>query len=97
MIHQIALDPGHDQPGQGINLCIGQSPTARDVMPALDASAAAGGRGMLGREDRMPAVGGLLAVLQRVGRPHTLGQHLMGVAVDGIPALGTGVGAILGR
>ena len=97
MIDQVALDPGHDQPGQGINLGISQSPAARDVVPALDAPTAAGGRGMLGREDRMPAVGGLLAVLQRAGRPHTLGQHLMGVAVDGIPALGAGVGAILGR
>lgn len=97
MIDQIPLDPGHDQTGQGINLCIGQSPAARNAMPALDAPAAAGGRGMLGREDRMPAVRGLLAVLQRVGRPHALGQHLMGVAVDGIPALGAGVSAIPGR
>ena len=97
MIHQIALDPGHDQLGQSIHLGIGQSPAARDAVPALDAPPAAGGRGMLSSEDRMPAVGGLLAVLQRVGRPHTLGQHLVGVAVDGIPALGAGVGAVLGR
>ena len=61
MIHQIALDPGHDQLGQGIYLGIGQSPAARDAVPALDAPTAAGGRGMLGREDRMSAVGGLLA------------------------------------
>ena len=52
---------------------------------------------MLGREDRMPTVGGLFAILERMSRPHTLGQHLMGMAVDGIPALGASIGAILGR
>ena len=97
VIHQIPLDPGHDQPGQGVNLCIGQSPASRNMMPAFDAPPAAGGCGVLGRKDRMPTIGGLFTVLERMSRPHTLGQHLMSVAVDGFLALGAGVGAILGR
>src|SRR4029079_12756512 len=52
----------------------------RDAMPRLQAAAAAGRGGVLGHEDRVVAVGGLPAVVARLGRRQPLRDALRGVS-----------------
>jgi len=52
----------------------------RDAMPRLQAAAAAGRGGVLGHEDRVVAVGGLPAVVARLGRRQALRDDLRGVS-----------------
>jgi len=52
----------------------------RDAMPRLQAATAAGRGGVLGHEDRVVAVGGLPAVVARLGRRQALRDDLRGVS-----------------
>ena len=64
---EIAFDPDHDQVGKPPDLFIRQFSATWDMVPFLNASPAACGGGMLGREHRMPTPGRLFAVLHGIG------------------------------
>jgi hypothetical protein len=66
-----------------------------DTMPFRKASAAAGGGGVLGDEDRVIAHRGLLPVIGNLGGGEPLGDEIGGVRHDGGEPLGLEVGELL--
>ena len=58
-----AAQPGHDDADNIIDLVIGQLDAGGNVVPFLQAFAAAGGSGMLSNKDGVVSHGGLLAVV----------------------------------
>lgn len=97
MVYQIALNPGHDQGGQPVDLHVGQWAALGDMVPALDATAAAGAGGVLGGKDGMTPIRRLFAILEGLGRTDPFGQHLVCMTIDGSLPLGPGIGTVLGR
>lgn len=95
MPHEIPLDPRHHQRRKPIDLLIAQLPALGNMMPFLNASPAAGGGGMLGREHWVAPPRRLPAVIARLRIPHAGAQHVVGMTADHRLALGSGVGAVL--
>jgi len=81
-VRHLALDPTGDHVHDVGALAGGQFAALGDLVPAQQAGAAAGGGGVLGDEDRMATVGGLPAVLVRLGGSKALGNQLAGVPAD---------------
>src|SRR5687768_6145609 len=65
---QLAVDPAPDHLDHVGPLVAVEPVTLRDAVPRLHAAAAAGGGGVLGHVDRVVAVGGLPALVARLGR-----------------------------
>lgn len=79
---KIAINPGHDQSCQSIDLLSTQFSAPRNMVPFLDASAAAACGGVLGGEHRMTTPRRLSPVFRRLGRANPLGEHLMRMPVN---------------
>ena len=79
---KIAVNPSHDQSGEPVDLLRAQRSSTRNMMPFLNASAAATCGGVLSCEYRMTAPGRLFPVFRRLGGTDPLGEHLMRVPVD---------------
>lgn len=79
---KIAINPGHDQSCQLIDLLSTQFSAPRNMVPFLDASAAAACGGVLGGEHRMTTPRRLSPVFRRLGRANPLGEHLMRMPVN---------------
>lgn len=79
---KIAVNPGHNQSRQLIDLLSTQFSAPRNMVPFFDASAAAACSGVLGREHRMTTPRRLSPVFRRLGRANPLGEHLMRVPVN---------------
>ena len=77
-VRHLALDPADDHVDHVGAFLRGQFPALGDLVPAQQAGAATGGGGVLGDEDRVAAVGGLPAVLVRLGRGEALADELAG-------------------
>lgn len=79
---KIAVDPCHNQSGETVDLLCAQRPSPRNMVPFLNASAAATCGSMLSGEHRMTAPGRLFPVFRRLGGTDSLGEHLMCVPVN---------------
>lgn len=65
-------------------------------MPFFQAPPATTGRGVLGDKNRMAAIRGLLAVVDRLGWGQAFGYEVVSMAQDGFDALGLQILKILG-
>lgn len=77
-------DPAHDDFHDIIGLFDGQFPASWDMVPFLKAAAAAAGRGMLGKEDRMAFHRCLLPVVRYISRPEALLNEVIGMSPYGV-------------
>ena len=93
-VRHLALDPAEDYVHHVVAFLRGQFPVFGDLVPAQQAGAAAGSGGVLGDEDRVATVRGLLAVLVRLGGGQALSDELAGVPPDGGRAVQLGGGAV---
>lgn len=86
-IRHLAVDPGHqeiDDPGLEI---LGERDAEGDMVPFIEAAAAAGGGGMHRLEYRVPVHRRLLAVVHRKRRGELLPHEILRVAADRLNAL----------
>lgn len=79
---KIAINPGHNQSCQLIDLLSTQFSAPRNMVPFLDASTTAACGGVLGGEHRMTTPRRLSPVFRRLGRANPLGEHLMRMPVN---------------
>lgn len=90
----LPFNPSHNQGHSIIDFSRIQRPALFDSMPLLNAPPAAGGRGVLGDEDRMPPHGCLFAViLGKIGGNPGI-HKIKCVVFDGFEAFGGSVIAI---
>ena len=85
---KLSLYPGHDQRQNELNLLFIEGFAFLDTVPLLNASPAAGGRGMLGNEHRMSAHRCLFAVIfRKIGR-NPGADKLKRMVFDGVETFG---------
>ena len=79
---KIAVNPGHNQSCQLVDLLSTQFSAPRNMVPFLDASTTAACGGVLGGEHRMAAPRRLPPVFRRLGSANPLSEHLMRMPVN---------------
>ena len=80
----LSLDPREQQIDDALLFGRGQIPVGRHGVPFLQALAATAGASMLRYKNRMPAHGGLFAVVRGMGRGQSLPDKILSVAANDI-------------
>ena len=84
---KLSLDPCHQQFYDAFLFILRQLPSHRDVIPLMQASAAAAGAGVLGDKHRMPAHRRLLAVIGDACRCKPRSDEVGSMALNGLHTL----------